>query len=517
MMRKAGLLGSLALLLLSACGEEERSGISTARSQMKPLVDAACDWMFGCCSPDELVYQVGNFTVDANDCSERLLDAIAAGAPLDLVQGGLSSDPAEGLLTLALAISEGRVDVNAAAVRQCANATADQACNAPLVTAGPVGRCIPSASGVQANPCDPNEMFRGKQDVGEECDGPWECKEGLRCADFGIVGVCALRSRDGESCFSDAECIDGLVCNYEEGACRSGKKAGEACAFADPANPIPGTETVRCASGLSCDSMAFVCTGGYCAPGAPCFDRFGDSDCPETYYCVGNFFAQASCQQPGPVGAPCTKRVDCASGYCDPFSEECAELLPAGGSCFGHDECASGFCSGGLCQPSFGNGQPCLSGSNFECSNGYCDFITNTCTAYAAEGGPCPNGIECNPSADLFCVDAVCLRQPFPNGTTCFDNSQCASRACYMGQCTTGAVIGAPCTTNGSSEPCILGSFCQASSSGAVDGVCAELRRPGQACTGSHECWGDCVVRFGGLMCDATPAYALDEVWCDGE
>ena len=46
MFRKASLLGSVALMLLSGCAEEETSGIDTARSNMTPLVDAACesDW-----------------------------------------------------------------------------------------------------------------------------------------------------------------------------------------------------------------------------------------------------------------------------------------------------------------------------------------------------------------------------------------------------------------------------------------------------------------------------------------
>jgi len=506
------------LLLLSACAEEERSGISTARSQMKPLVDAACDWMFGCCSPDELVYQVGNFTVDADDCSERLLDAITAGVPLELVQPGLSDDPAEGLLTLALAINEGRVDVNAGAVHECADATSDRACNAPVLTTGPVGRCTPSATAVEANPCDPNEMFRGKQAVGEECQGPWECKEGLRCADFGVAGVCALRSRENGNCFSDSECADGLVCNFEEGVCKKGALSGEPCAYANAASPIPGTETIRCADGLTCDPVALQCAGGYCSAGSPCFDTLGDTDCPETYYCVGNFVTQSSCQQPGLVGSPCSKADDCSTNFCDPFNEVCSELLATGEDCFGNDECSSGFCFNALCQPSFGVGMPCASGFNEECLDGYCDntMAMPVCTAYAAEGGPCPNGSECDPDDDLFCVDAVCLRQPFPNGTTCFDSVQCASRACFMGECTAGAVIGAQCKTDDTAEPCIVGSYCQAPV-GAVDGTCAELLRPGQTCTSSDQCWGECVVRFGGLMCDATTAADLDEVWCDGE
>lgn len=519
MMRRASLLGSVALLLFSACAEEETTGIATARSDMRPLVDAACDWMFGCCSPDELVYQVGNFTVDADDCTDRILDAISAGVPLDLEQGGLSNDPAEGLLILALSINEGRVDVNAGAVRECADGTADRACNSALINPGPVGRCTPSAMAVEADPCDPNEMFRGKQAVGEECDGPWECADGLRCVDFGIAGVCALRADEGENCFSDEECDEGLICNYEEGLCRPGALSGEACAYADPMNPIPGTELVRCADGLTCDPVANVCAGGFCAPGSPCFDTFDDSDCPDSYYCVGNFVTQPSCQQPGLAGAPCSKPEDCSTGYCDPFDEICANLLATGDACNGNEECTSGFCSGGLCQPSVGPGDPCPSLFDEECDGGFCNSAgaMPVCEAYVGENGACPTGAECDPGDELFCVDAVCLRQPFPNGTTCFDSFQCESRACYMGECTAGAVVGAPCRTDGSTEPCIVGSYCAENAPGSVDGLCAELKRPGQPCENSTQCWGECIVRFGTLMCDATPAFDLGEAWCDGQ
>ena len=505
-------------MLLSGCAEEETSGIDTARSNMTPLVDAACDWMFGCCTPDELVYQVGDFTVDANDCSERMLDAISTGTPLNLEQTELSNDPAEGLLVLALSINEGRVDVNSTAVRECADATADRECNVPVVV-GPVGRCTPSAMEVEADPCDPNEMFRGRQAVGEECDGPWECADGLRCIDFGIAGVCALRARDGENCFADAECADGLICDWESGTCAPGSLSGESCAFADPMNPIPGTETIRCAAGLTCDPVAQVCAGGFCSPGSPCFDVIDDSDCPETYFCKGNFDTAATCQQPGGEGTVCTKNDDCSSNFCDQINGGfCANLAPTGDPCNDNTECESGFCQGGLCSPSLGAGQPCPSFDNAECQGGFCDQdpAMPTCQAYSGENGPCPNSdAECDPDDDLVCRDGVCLRPPFQNGVLCNSGAECESLACYMGECTSGAVIGAQCRTDGTTEPCIVGSFCEAPF-GAVDGICTELRRSGAACETSEQCWGECVVRFGSRMCDATPAFLLDEAWCDG-
>ncbi len=521
MIRKASLLGSLALLMatMSGCAEEEgpTSGIDRARSDMQPLVQAACDWMFGCCSADELVYQVGDFTVDADDCAARLTDAIESGIPLPLEQEGLSSDPAEGLLILALSINEGRVDVNSSAVRACADSTSAQACNvATPVTPGPVGRCTPSAIEVEADPCEPIEMFRGRQEAGEQCDGPWECLEGLRCVDFGIAGVCAVRAAEDENCFADAECDQGLICNYESGTCTPGALSGQPCGYSDPQNPVPGTETIRCADGLTCDPVALVCAGAFCAPGAPCNDVFDDTDCPMGTWCVGNFVTQPSCQTPGGLGAPCFKPADCSTNFCNEDTGTCGSLLGTGEDCIFDSECDSGFCTG-LCQPSFDPGMPCMSLSNSECNGGYCDAVPMNpiCQAYVPEGGMCPNGNECDPTTNTSCVDGICLMEPFPNGTTCFDGSQCQSLACYQGECTAGAVVGAPCRTDGTAEPCIVGSFCEVAPT-AVEGLCAALRRPGQLCDNSTQCWGECGVRFGRQMCDSTPATAVGEAWCDG-
>lgn len=521
MIRKS-IVGTVALLLAFAggCAEEETqtSGIDRARQDMQPLVEAACDWMFGCCSSGELVYQVGNFTVDADDCTVRLIDAIETGLPLELEQGGLSSDPAEDLLTLALSINEGRVVVDRAAVQACADSTSSRACNIADPVTGPVGRCTPSAVEVEADPCEPIEMFTGRQQAGEQCDGPWECEEGLRCVDFGISGVCALRAAEGENCFADAECDQGLICGYESGTCAPGALSGQPCAFSDPLSPVPGTESIRCADGLTCDAIALVCAGAFCSPGSPCSDIFNDTDCPADTWCVGNSLTQPSCQAPGNLGAACFKAEDCQTNFCDPLSETCGSLLGTGDTCFGNFECDSGFCFNGLCQQSFEPGMPCMSLFDEECSGGFCDQVPMNpiCQPYAAEGGECLVGNECDPGANISCVDGVCLREPFPNGTTCFDGSQCESLACFQGECVEGAVVGAQCFTDGTEEPCIVGSFCQTALPTDVMGICTALRASGDACDSGNQCWGDCIVRFGRQMCDSTPALALGAAWCDG-
>jgi hypothetical protein len=158
-----------------------------------------------------------------------------------------------------------------------------------------------------------------------------------------------------------------------------------------------------------------------------------------------------------------------------------------------------------------------MSFSNFECDGGYCDNdpVMPTCQAYAGPGGACPLGIECDVEAGLSCVDMTCLMAPFPDGTACFDGSQCESQVCFGGVCTAGTAAGGACATDGTIAPCVVGSFCE-TAAGAVDGTCAELRRPGQACDNSSQCWGECIVRYGQQMCDSTPAFSLNEVWCDG-
>jgi hypothetical protein len=493
----------------------KQSGLEDAREQTEPLVDAACGWMFGCCSSNELVYQLGDFTVSADNCSERLLDAISTGTPFQLEQA-LSDDPAAALLVLALSINEKRVKIDEDEVAHCADTTRAMACNMQTVIL-PGERCTPGSQ-IPSNPCDPTKKFIGLQEAGEPCDGAWECEAGLRCIDFGLAGVCAPRTGVGGNCFSDVECAENLICDYQTGSCAVGLSLGAPCGFADPLNPLPGTESIRCAEDLTCDSVSLTCVGGYCAPGANCADTFTDTDCPESYFCVGNGFTQSTCQAPGDVGAPCNKPADCVTAACDPFSELCTTLLADGSPCNGNNECASTFCDGVMCAPTVAPGQPCPSFNSDECDGGYCDTtdpLVPTCQAYVGDGSACPMGNECDPEQQLSCVDMTCLQQPFPNGTTCFGDFQCESSVCYMGACSPGLAAGSACATDGSTEPCVLGNFCEAPA-GDINGSCAVLRRSGEACDNSQQCWGECVVRFGSQMCDGTPAYELGELWCDG-
>jgi hypothetical protein len=504
---------TLALILASGCKDEGVDGLREAEAGMVPLVEAACGWMFGCCSDGERRFQLGEFTLDADNCTTRLVDAIKTGQPLALVESGLSIDRAEWLLLLARSINAGTVSVDRAAVAACAEDTSGRACNAPLTTDG--GRCTPGDVTV-VDPCAPAEMFQGRQGVGDECNASWECQPGLRCINFAIAGVCAESSDVGEHCFSDSECAGDLVCDYDSGTCVVGAKAGETCSFRDPADPVPGTERTRCAAHLVCDPSSSTCVGGFCTPGAPCFQTATHADCPENTWCVGMPGMQPTCRPLGSVGDPCVQDITCESGHCDPFESVCGTRLANGEPCFSDAECDSDFCDG-ICSPTLEVGEFCTSLRDAECDEGYCDLsdFDATCRAYAGEGQECPFGIECNPEADLACIEGSCRSFPLANGLPCGSNAQCESGVCFGNTCANGTPEGNACDLGGATPPCEIGTFCDIPEDDTA-GSCVALRRTGQACERSAECWGECVVRYGQQMCDQTPAHALDEVWCGG-
>jgi hypothetical protein len=504
---------SVAFIAASGCKDDGVDGIREAETHVAPLVEAACAWMFGCCSDGERTFALGEFTPDAGNCTARLIDAIKAGHPPTLVNSSTSLDRAQWLLLLARSIEAARVSVNDEAVRVCAEDTRGRACNAPLITDG--GRCTPGDA-TSVDPCAPTQMFQGRQAVGDECVASWECEPGLRCVDFGLIGVCAAASDVGEHCFSDLECRDDLVCDFDSGTCVVGAGVGESCSFRDSDNPVPGTERTRCAAHLVCDPSSSTCAGGFCTSGAPCTQTVTHTDCPEGTWCVGMPGTQPTCRPLGALGDPCLQHQTCDSGHCDPFENVCSARLPNGEPCFSDDECDSDFCSG-ICAPTVGHDELCPSLRDAECEDGFCDYteFDATCRAWAAEGQPCPLGIECNPAAELACIDGACRAFPLANGLPCGSNAQCESSVCFGNVCSDGTPEGGACDLVGTTPPCELGTFCDVPD-GDTTGSCATLRRTGQACERSAQCWGDCVVRYGQLMCDETPAHALEEVWCGG-
>ncbi len=275
--------------------------------------------------------------------------------------------------------------------------------------------------------------------------------------------------------------------------------AGEACAFADPENPIFGTETTRCRSGLVCNPVSQTCGARDCNFGDYCGDD--DSACPAGLVCVAG-----RCDFLGLEGDLCYQDNDCAQGRCS-FLEGvslCQNLVAIGGSCGDDSDCASSFCdpTGSECAAQTAIGDACDIGlPNDQCDGGYCDGVN--CVAFTPVGGDC-SASPCNTIAGDQCRDDVCQPFPLPNGQTCFNDFECESQSCDE-TCQPPPGVGDDCLP----DECADGAYCNA----FTDGVCEAKRGWGAPCSSSIECWGSCETVFGELRC-----YGLGpgEALCDG-
>jgi hypothetical protein len=502
--RKAAL--GLMLLLAPACREEEKT---SAREGVEPIIDAQCAWLFACCSEGELDYTLGPFTESAPNCVERILAALESGnLGLPASVGGVTS-----LLYLTYDIDHDRVDFDMDAIQECADWVTEQECNEPpLPGEEPPEHCTPGEV-PEEDPCEVDELLIGKQGVGEECNPAvdFECAGELNCVDHDYIGICARAAAIGEFCFDDSECESELYCDFDTGTCARGADVGEYCEYSDPANPIPGTESIRCAAGLSCNPSTNTCVE-FCAEGAICV---GDIECPEGLLCV-----LGRCRRPGLPGDPCGRNEDCISENCD-AAGICQARLPTGAVCATNDDCDSRFCNPntGMCERGSMVGEPCLTMTDLECIGSWCDTTdpaAPVCRNYVGEMDPCPQPQACDPDANLICINQVCFSLPLADSVDCTMDSQCESLLCWEGICQQGTAVGGACDMSPTTKPCHITAYCFMAA-GAPQGQCMLKHQAGQECIMDEQCWGSCVARWGGMMCDTTPAIEPPSAVCDDQ
>ena len=266
----------------------------------------------------------------------------------------------------------------------------------------------------------PRRIFRGKLEEGQPCFFDFECGEGLFCGGELCPGVCEKQKGEGEKCRSRDECLPSLTC------------LGGQC--------IPlGDE------GSSCGS---------------------DIDCKDNMVC-----AQGKCLIPKSGGEKCQTPYECEY-FCDLERKICTNMYFAeiGGSCGKvPDENSDTFCKmgeaycklnpeklTGVCTPILSEGEKCSpeSGSLFidtpttdtpRCGEGlYCSLPEGICRKIPSEGQEC-EGICME---GLSCVQGKCVK-PKENGGTCLLNEECVSRNCVNGICRpTKEGIGGSCTTD---------------------------------------------------------------------
>lgn len=332
------------------------------------------------------------------------------------------------------------------------------------------------------------------------------------CADTDVCKneLCIKRHAEGQECYADGECNEGLYCN-DNNECAAYPSIGQPCS------------TV-------------------CAPGA---------------YCN----AKNMCAEQKPIGKKCAAATECSSGICYGFSKRCVAppvcVPPEQGPVMDYyEQYAKAFCTkyASLCCNSAGAGfhqdvceialinelsqqipsnatvdqtqaQACLQwlnnkticdwmvGPNKLTPDSPCDHVVQS-PDFKAPGQPCMGTAECKqpPQGDAICADGICTQIiPAKTGDPCVDlNTQppdnvaavCAVTD-YCDPATRKCVV-----KGGSSAPCSSAEHCAGQAICSESG-CKAKTADGQSCTEHEQCasWlcetGKCTPkRAHGQPCD---------------
>jgi len=196
-----------------------------------------------------------------------------------------------------------------------------------------------------------------------------------------------------------------------------------------------------CATDDDCDATQnppLKCIVGRCdtprAEGLPCVQ---DANCEDALFCGQDPTNpdKSTCQARKPDGASCTSSIGTGGsgagarqcqGFCDVTKFVCAPQLSPGEPCpTGQDD----QCDNGYCSP----GKYCF--SDADCTGSTCDMTLSqckrVCVASKPEGAPCTNGSvnECAPNT---CVSGFCRKVPMGNGLECEFDPQCESNFCNL-------------------------------------------------------------------------------------
>ncbi len=187
-------------------------------------------------------------------------------------------------------------------------------------------------------------------------------------------------------------------------------------------------------------------------------------------------------------GDPCLHDNYCVSRHC--IRGTCTHLGEPGDSCQANLECRCNSCTNGTCSPC---GPLLECDENEDCANGFCstspDFDTPVC-------GPFPNGTHCysnNQCASLICRDGVCSEPAWPGGS-CNNDLECRCGVC----------AGQQCDLCEEGQMCLLDDHC-APGLECSGGVCTAkpAKEPREPCAPNDICRCDpCQDGFCGL-CDS--------------
>lgn len=574
-----GIAAIAASLWTYSCGEDAAPPSAGVEGDLGSLSQAICNTAMRCCNRGEINLMLGPYVdLDNCGDRQTDRSRLSAGVSIEMPALGTPSIALPNLGAVKEAADDGRVRIDARALQACLEHLGAMSCNELVEDAAPVENAaclLPEPP--EETPCDADKLYIGQVPEGGRCTSPGaslECEPGLVCGGnslLGVFGECVRPGRAGEACFSDGTCESTLYCSQLDGTCQPYREAGQTCVFADREDPIPeaGTLLVKCAEGLSCDPVTDTCVAP-CQQGAACAS---DEECDEEQElrCI-----VGRCDRARVAGLPCAVAADCAEGLrCAPDPEDetlqvCQERLAIDEGCTSHEECASDFCDPVLltCAEKVPADSACPSGLDEQCDDGVCepevvscvsnddcplsgqcDLGTGICSGYCValkpEGAICTEDVECASEACVigfcrelplalgqacgaaaqceteFCSyddEPVCARLPLALGTRCESDAECESEVCFGASlsnpktCINGLDEGEACGNSGLPRCNPSKYYCNGDE---LPMVCAPLREAGEPCDGSHQCRGECVIRFGRKMCDAT-VDPTEIAICDG-
>lgn len=215
------------------------------------------------------------------------------------------------------------------------------------------------------------------------------------CAPFGATSN--ITADDSTPCFSDEDCAEGEVCEFEPQECPEGaacpQVASGSCTVPEPATPCYSDDD--------------------CAEGEACYPSDPQPSCPEGTACPQ--VVVGSCGAAQPDGS-CTSDADCAPGQlcqlpppCEPSADmACPEIAPIG-SCASPEPSCEPIDSGDPSLQCYACGSP-SSGFYYE----YCEQ-SDPCSEHTDEQscGEAPGcgwisyGMPCS-ADEPGCVSGVC-------------------------------------------------------------------------------------------------------------
>ncbi|OGQ90439.1 MAG: hypothetical protein A2289_25450 [Deltaproteobacteria bacterium RIFOXYA12_FULL_58_15] len=320
-------------------------------------------------------------------------------------------------------------------------------CNSiePLMTDGP-----------QHESCD--QMTKGKQQAGQECDGYDECADNLTCdcqweGDQQTCTTCRRTVGADANCSVDW-CADGLYC--DSGTCKAQLPPGQPCTDGQQCTTYCDFGTGKCAplpivsdtcvkpqpDDIVFGQMVERLSDAYCATLFDCcvdtVYLMGDTEVTSLDECV-DLLAESLQNEFGgdPQANPLTTYDGAAAAQCVGAVEAALQDLACGdtdplwrGPMFpGCDTMIEGSVTGGgSCSSTY----VCAPGHRCECECGSSPCSDCSCEAVSPQDGVCEFDDDC--ADGLYCDNLKCRPQKVA-GSACSWNFECLTRECGGGTC----------------------------------------------------------------------------------